>query len=98
MTPLGTKQAINTHNIYESSHQDIRQQINDLDAQKAEQSDLLVERARINGFTTLEEGSTTGDAELMDIRVAYTGTTYPSSGDAVREQTQTTNNKCATAQ
>jgi len=37
MTPLRTKQAINTHNIHESSHQDIRQQINDLDANKADE-------------------------------------------------------------
>ena len=47
---------------------------------------IEVERARINNFTALEEGSTTGDAELQDIRVAYDGKTYPTAGEAVRAQ------------
>lgn len=47
---------------------------------------LAVERARINQFTKLKEGSTTGDAELMDARVGYDGKTYPTSGSAFRGQ------------
>lgn len=47
---------------------------------------INVERQRINNFTSLEEGSTTADAELLDIRIAYDGTTYPTAGEAVREQ------------
>lgn len=50
------------------------------------QSEIAIERARINNLARLEEGSTTGDAELQDIRVGYDGTLYETAGEAVREQ------------
>ena len=52
---------------------------------------IEVERSRINQFVALEEGSTTGDAELQDIRVSYYGKTYSSAGDAVRGQVEVLN-------
>lgn len=42
---------------------------------------------RMNAFTTLKDGSTSGDAELQDIRVAYDGRLYEGAGNAVRAQT-----------
>ena len=50
------------------------------------QAEIAVERARINQIVSLDEGSTTGDAELVDIRVGCDGTIYDTAGTAVRTQ------------
>lgn len=47
---------------------------------------LEIERKRIDSFTSLAEGSTTGDAELIDIRIGHDGSVYNNAGDAVRNQ------------
>lgn len=51
--------------------------------EKAKQSDLDTANARIDSFTSLAEGSTTGDAELIDARTVN-GTTYTNLGNAIR--------------
>lgn len=60
----------------------IKKKQTELSSQIAENANLL--DARIDAFTTLTEGSTTGDAELVDIRVGINGTIYENAGAAVR--------------
>lgn len=47
--------------------------------------ELEVERARIDNLTTLQDGSTTGDAELLDARTDYTGKQWKNLGSHIRE-------------
>ena len=53
---------------------------------KANKTDLDLERSRIDSFTRLSEGSTTGDAELIDARIGTDGVVYSNVGNSIRTQ------------
>ena len=52
---------------------------------------INVEKSRIDALTQLGEGSTTGDAELIDGRIGVTGYTYTNIGSAIRQQISSVN-------
>ena len=53
---------------------------------KANQSDLEVERKRIDLLTKVENGEIEGNTELLDIRVGANWVTYETAADSVRQQ------------
>ena len=59
---------------------------------KANNIDLDVERKRIDTIVALPEGSTTGDAELIDGRISYDGMVYENIGSAIRTPLSNINN------
>ena len=55
---------------------------------KINTDDVKIINKRIDNIISIKEGSTTGDAELIDGRTGFDGSIYDSIGDAIRTQTQ----------
>ena len=53
--------------------------------EKANKSDVNTANARIDSFTSLASGSTTGDAELIDARINSDGLIFENTGGNIRE-------------
>ena len=75
---------------WEAKQPELTNQVNTLttnkfNVEKSEFNNKLNElNSRMNAFTKLEEGSTTGDAELQDMRTWFNGNTSNNAGSAVR--------------
>ena len=86
---IGTEELTTTSKKIKGSINELSSKIKD----KANLKDLEVERKRIDNFTSLEEGSTTGDAELIDARVGADGNVYSNVGSAIRTQINNIDNQ-----
>ena len=64
----------------------INSHLDNMENEKATKNEVDIERKRIDIFTKLEEGSTTGDAELIDGRVGIDGNVYSNIGNSIRGQ------------
>lgn len=78
----------NKNNFLEINNKinDIDTQLDTIENELATKQELEVEKNRIDSFTKLEEGSTTGDAELIDARVGTDGIIYENVGTGIRTQ------------
>lgn len=83
---IDENQAANLQNQVNKTNAQLDTNVRGLDVKKANQSDLIIERKRIDNLSKLNEGSTTGDAELIDARIGVNGVNYNNIGSAIREQ------------
>lgn len=76
-----------TTELVQTIGEEVNDKLDNYDSNIQEQNSRLTTlEGRMDEFTALADGSTTGDAELADIRVGALGEPYPTAGDAVRDQ------------
>ena len=85
-TDLGTEELTTTAKNVKGAVNEVAAQYKDIANNKADKNDLQVQKTRIDNLTTLTEGSTTGDAELIDGRIGADGVTYANIGSSIRGQ------------
>lgn len=67
-------------------NEQLEQKTQQLENSKATKQELAIERKRIDTFTSLPQGSTIGDAEIIDGRNTFFGTTANNIGESIRKQ------------
>ena len=82
-TPLDADNLNKMDEGLDTLNREVQKTRNDL-AKVEESTDVL--SARMSAFARLQEGSTTGDAELIDGRIGKDGTEYDTLGNAIRGQ------------
>ena len=90
---MNTEKLVKKVNKHDDDIVKVHEQLDNIEIQKATKVEVDIERKRIDNLTKLEEGSTTGDAELIDIRIGEDGVTYDTAGDSVREQFKKVNDE-----
>lgn len=85
---LENNQIIKKLDKLKNDTEEIKTETNNISSQldtKANKRDLKTLENRMDNFTKLSEGSTTGDAELIDGRVGASGVIYENMGDNIRD-------------
>lgn len=85
--------------INQSALKKVNDRIDETNAQlslKASEVDLITQKNRIDTLSKLQDGSTSGDAELIDARNGADGIIYKNVGDAIRTQINDINTALST--
>lgn len=72
--------------LYQGYVEEVNSQVSNIASSvQSQNANISSLTARMDTFASLSEGSTTGDAELIDGRISYTGEVYTDIGHNIRE-------------